>query len=636
MFVHLFDYHEDMNLSAVRTAVADLYAALAAPADGSSDAAGNLDAERLLETVELAQLVINISGGIQAHAIAHLAAHDEVRDDEDETGWAWRRHGLGFTAEDTASLLAPRLGVSVPVAQGRVEVAVHQVCVTPRLVDAMGSGHLDLFRAQVITREVMPCSDEVAREIVDRLLHHYSGPNRFTDTAGPLGSRTRRLVARLAPEVAAAAKEKAVADRALTRRAVSAAADLWNGLVPVEQSLVMWQAIDELARDLQRDNPELTLDQARLDAMQQLVLGQADVTIHLHATHAEGDTDGQEPAAANESSAHDDARDVAADPLAAEGESGLDARSQEATAPPRAGGSSAAAGLAERAVRGIAGASRVVELGGLGRPGTTVVDLGALPPCVRLLHSTPLGCHAETGALLSGVVPKALAPCDVRPSAVDGVDGPYRPPPALQRLVRLRDGHCRFPGCQIAARSCDLDHVRPWPGGPTSALNLMCLCRRHHRVKQRPGWSVRLGPDGVVHWSDPLGRAIDTHPVDHLDRIVQLDPVDHLGRSDQLDPADGLGRTAPTMSTPSTEASPDSTHGRMTRERLADLLRGEPTPPDTLTELALARLLDLAQTGTRPASPVQVDWYVPPGALRVDSAVGGRPEPPLKDEPPPF
>ncbi len=96
----------------------------------------------------------------------------------------------------------------------------------------------------------------------------------------------------------------------------------------------------------------------------------------------------------------------------------------------------------------------------------------------------------------------------------------YRVPDGMARLIRLRDGSCRFPGCTVPAHQCDLDHVRPWPTGPTSPINLMCLCRRHHRIKQRDGWTVQLHPDGTVTWTDPTGLQQTTWPVDHLHLIT--------------------------------------------------------------------------------------------------------------------
>jgi hypothetical protein len=98
--------------------------------------------------------------------------------------------------------------------------------------------------------------------------------------------------------------------------------------------------------------------------------------------------------------------------------------------------------------------------------------------------------------------------------------GPYRPPRRLATRVRARDRRCRFPGCSVAAVFCDVDHVRAWPGGPTALTNLVCLCRRHHRVKQRPGWAVRLSADGTVSWTDPTGRTRTTSPVDALSTVV--------------------------------------------------------------------------------------------------------------------
>ncbi len=94
--------------------------------------------------------------------------------------------------------------------------------------------------------------------------------------------------------------------------------------------------------------------------------------------------------------------------------------------------------------------------------------------------------------------------------------GAYRPSARMAKRVKARDRRCRFPGCTLAAVFCDLDHVRPWPGGPTADTNLICLCRRHHRVKQRPGWHVTLAADGTVTWTDPTGRVRTTAPTDAL------------------------------------------------------------------------------------------------------------------------
>jgi len=92
----------------------------------------------------------------------------------------------------------------------------------------------------------------------------------------------------------------------------------------------------------------------------------------------------------------------------------------------------------------------------------------------------------------------------------------YRPPTALDRHVRTRDVTCRFPGCTVPARECDLDHLIPFPEGPTNAENLHALCRRHHQLKHEDGWTVEPLPNSGVHWTSPLGTTRDTWPdTDH-------------------------------------------------------------------------------------------------------------------------
>lgn len=101
----------------------------------------------------------------------------------------------------------------------------------------------------------------------------------------------------------------------------------------------------------------------------------------------------------------------------------------------------------------------------------------------------------------------------------------YRPTAALSEFVKARDVTCRFPCCRRGAEGCDEDHVVPFPIGPTSARNLVPLCRHHHRVKTHaPGWSERRDDAGRVHWTTPTGKVITVQP----EAVGPADP--YLGR----------------------------------------------------------------------------------------------------------
>ncbi|MGH2686832.1 MAG: DUF222 domain-containing protein, partial [Actinomycetota bacterium] len=56
-------------------------------------------------------------------------------------------------------------------------------------------------------------------------------------------------------------------------------------------------------------------------------------------------------------------------------------------------------------------------------------------------------------------------------------------PPAIRKAVELRDRHCRFPDCDRPKGWCDVHHVVHWAdGGPTALVNLLLMCRPHHRA----------------------------------------------------------------------------------------------------------------------------------------------------------
>jgi hypothetical protein len=101
----------------------------------------------------------------------------------------------------------------------------------------------------------------------------------------------------------------------------------------------------------------------------------------------------------------------------------------------------------------------------------------------------------------------------------------YRPTEHLRRALRVRDEHCRFPGCRQPARRCDIDHtVARQHDGPTELGNLAHLCRRHHVLKHHSAWRVRQQPDGVLEWTSPTGRIYPDRPARVLTFLTADDP----------------------------------------------------------------------------------------------------------------
>ena len=125
-------------------------------------------------------------------------------------------------------------------------------------------------------------------------------------------------------------------------------------------------------------------------------------------------------------------------------------------------------------------------------------------------------CHPVTGALLDHLAPTRTthAPAHrsdrrrrCRPADTGALDvrsrrrpgsGPTRYRPSSPAW-RNGSGPATAAAASPAAPRRRVLRPRPRPAladGPTADANLICLCRRHHRVKQRPGWRVTLAADG--------------------------------------------------------------------------------------------------------------------------------------------
>lgn len=102
----------------------------------------------------------------------------------------------------------------------------------------------------------------------------------------------------------------------------------------------------------------------------------------------------------------------------------------------------------------------------------------------------------------------------------------YRPSEHLRRHLRARDQRCRFPGCGIASRKCDLDHNHAAAhGGSTSDTNLSAFCRRHHMLKHHSPWHVEQQQGALLEWTSPTGRVyIDRPPAQNTVVFVESAP----------------------------------------------------------------------------------------------------------------
>ncbi|MBR7743922.1 HNH endonuclease [Phycicoccus sp. BSK3Z-2] len=453
------------------------------------------------------QRLVDIAAAVQDRAVAEVARR-EVVETEDGT-LSEVVHLPGVVTLDAADLLAPALGASHAQAQRRVDSAVRLAAQRrphpagrpglpagtgfAGLHAAMLDGRLDPRRADLVVEELAEAPGEVAEAVVavlDPFLGRDDGPT--------LRRRCRRAIARISPDLLRERSRRARGECGLRRWAGEPGVDVWQGVFPSEQAARAWAAIDGLAHDHVAAGRCTTLEQARGQALTDLVVGNASVEVVVHvAVPDDGVGDAGDPRGAGADRA---------DVLEADAE-GADADGGDAERRDAKGWHPAPAA---RSASVDDARERLVQVHGLLPGEPALVDGRWLAE--RTPAEAPVVCDRTTGARVD------VGATHATPA--------YRPSRALADLVRARDGRCRFPGCSVAARSCDLDHVRPWPGGPTSADNLLCLCRRHHRVKQRPGWSLRLLRGAVAVWRDPTGRERTTHPPDVLETVVLTTPAD--------------------------------------------------------------------------------------------------------------
>lgn len=511
----------------------------------AADAVGEMGAEVLSEVVAACRRLATWSQWALGVASACLARSPEMR-----TGPAPRGPGGGaerfVTPEETrfhaSSEIACRLGVSRASADhllDRGEGLLNGVFAPTECLHRCGL--LDEAKTALVLSRLKGVAHEVAREVQERVL-----PRAPQRTRPQLARDIDRALAALDPEGAGARRRRNIAQRHVGRPSPRGeGVARMSLLLPTADAFLLDATLDAVAASARASGQERTLGQLRADALVGLCLHA--LRSSQHAAHRLG------PGRAGE--AVDPAVGV---PPPAGGDGPADPPGP--IGPP---GPAHPAGGAARGAAPDAGRRRLLpdgvplegllsslsDLVGSSSPWWTPSGTGPvpLPPglTVRVDVTVPLdqllpdaaappargaGARAPSSgdppdapvltaggrsAPVPALLARALAAGGTwRRIVTDPLSGAvldvgrtrYRPPAALADLVRARDRSCAHPGCEIPARRCDIDHLRPWArGGTTSLDNLTVLCEAHHRLKHTPGWSLVRLDDGALQWRTPSG-----------------------------------------------------------------------------------------------------------------------------------
>ncbi len=366
------------------------------------------------------------------------------------------------------------LRVSARTAAARVSDAWSLCTRLPGTLAALEHGRITLAKARVIDAETLNLSAQHTAQVEQKVLA--KAPKQ---TPGQLRAATRRAVLSVDPSAAQERTEQAKRERGVQMWPEPDGMATLSAYLPAAEAVGVYAVLDEYARHAGGDGDERTMDARRGDALVDLVLAPT----------------GYRSAGTSAARAH----------TTAPGDSSDTSRGDIADAGP------------------TAGAGCRCECGRCRRGGG--VDVRVTIPYTALL-----GANDTPGELAGyGPIPAAVArdlaatgtwrriltdPHSGRP--VDYGTTRYRPPAHLAGLVITRDQTCQFPGCRIPAHRCDIDHGIPYDPdtgtGPTSEFNLGIKCRRHHQVKQAPGWSVIHHPDGCTTWATPSGHLYHSEP----------------------------------------------------------------------------------------------------------------------------
>jgi hypothetical protein len=413
-----------------------------AAASGPDGSGAAVDAERLELIRELENLK-NAAAGWQAELTAAFDASQQAQ--QRDAGLPKHQLGRGVAAQVAlARRVSPHRG------QQHLSLARILRSELPCASLAMRSGRITERSATLVARGTT-CLSREDRLLVDA---EVAGDPDATERLGERGvqNAVAKWASRLDPAAVVEQRRRAESERCVTLRPAPDTMTYLTALLPVADGVAVYAALTRAADSATAAGTDYTRGQLMADTLRDAVL----------------------TGAAPRQSADSDARPAGITEL---------------------GGAPAGTGVVINLLmteRQLFGAGEVSE-GEVFLEGYGLVDadlarqLAALTPSDRVWLRR-VYTHPTSGELVA-------------------LDSRRRRFPAgIQRLIRLRDQHCRTPGCGAPIRQAD--HARSHSrGGDTSLSNGQGKCQACNLAKEAPGWRTES-----VDEADGRHRVVTTTP----------------------------------------------------------------------------------------------------------------------------
>ena len=423
---------------------------LAVCPSGGKERLADLTDDELLQVAAAAR---RQTSWAQARELAAIAEITRRRTADEEAGDPDYR--ILSARESVAEEVSAALTVTGNTAATLVHLAECLTGPLARTGDALGAGRIDMAKARAICDVIDHLPEDAAGRV-----EHAALEKAPEQTTGQLRRRIKRIARRLAPEAIEERRREAVRQRRLeVWDTPSGTSDLALCDLAAEDAHAIDNKITAAARGIKADGDDRPLNTIRADLATRLLHGAElpKAVATLLAAAPEPDQAGE-------------------------------ASTTLTPAPPRTGPAEGVETQDDKVLPALATM--------IGRELDHVRD--RVHPA-----ELPSAIGRAVQQLRDRLAPVRDAVCQGEEHG-HGSPG-YRPPAAMRRAILARHATCVFPTCNQPSHRCDLDHTVPWRPGTTCRCNLAPLCRRHHRLKQRPDWELHQLWPGLLLWITPSG-----------------------------------------------------------------------------------------------------------------------------------